>query len=257
MLLKLGSKGEDVKSLQSKLGIPVSGCFDVDTRTAVKEFQRTHNLVVDGVVGDKTWHLLIYGIVYDPLQIHITRLPNRKIDYIVVHFTAGSNSRPGQARATKKVFEQRQASADFCVDDRDIVQFNPNIADYYCWAVGDSLKTSVAGGKYHGLASNKNTINIEICSTCTPPKSVTYPNHSGWLFSDDVLNNTKKLIDLLINKYNIPKNHIIRHYDVTGKPCPGIVGWNNEPTSDIYGKKGESVGNSDKWEAFKNYFLTH
>ena len=32
--------------------------------------------------------------------------------------------------------------------------------------------------------------------------------------------------DNLIEKYNIPKDHIIRHYDVSGKACPGIIGWN-------------------------------
>lgn len=253
MTLKLGSKGEDVKTLQMKLDIDVDGDFGTQTREAVKEFQRTHNLVVDGVVGDKTWILLMDNIIYDPLKVHITRLPNRKIDYIVIHFTAGTTSHPGKAKTVKKVFEQRQASADFCVDDRDIIQFNPSIKDYYCWAVGDSLKTSTSGGKYHSLATNKNTINIEICSNCTPPtaQGIAYPNHSGWIFSEESLNNTIRLVKLLMNRYNIDKEHVIRHYDVTGKSCPGIIGWNDEDIINIDGKKAGEKGNSNQWKKFK------
>ena len=55
MLLKLGSEGEDVKKLQSKLGVEVIGKFGPKTEAAVKAWQSAHGLTADGIVGDGTW----------------------------------------------------------------------------------------------------------------------------------------------------------------------------------------------------------
>lgn len=41
----------------------LSGTFDEETQIAVKEFQRTANLCVDGVVGSLTWAALIYPVL--------------------------------------------------------------------------------------------------------------------------------------------------------------------------------------------------
>ncbi len=60
MLLKKGSKGEDVKSLQIQLnsygnyGLTADGIFGDKTLAAVKDFQSKNNLTVDGIVGQKT-----------------------------------------------------------------------------------------------------------------------------------------------------------------------------------------------------------
>jgi putative chitinase len=55
MLLKIGSNGEDVKKLQSFLGLTPDGIFGNGTLSSVKSWQSTHGLVSDGVVGDVTW----------------------------------------------------------------------------------------------------------------------------------------------------------------------------------------------------------
>ena len=59
MLIKLGSKGGDVKSLQEKLGLKADGSFGPGTEKAVKEWQTKNGLTVDGVIGDKSWSLLM------------------------------------------------------------------------------------------------------------------------------------------------------------------------------------------------------
>ena len=47
--------------------------------------------------------------------------------------------------------------------------------------------------------------------------------------------------------------NIIRHYDVTGKICPGIIGWNEEVIYNINtGKATSKRSTSDKWIEFKN-----
>jgi putative chitinase len=55
MLLKVGSKGEDVKKLQSFLGLGADGSFGPGTEKAVKNWQSANGLTPDGLVGDGTW----------------------------------------------------------------------------------------------------------------------------------------------------------------------------------------------------------
>ena len=59
MLLKIGSKGDDVSKIQEKLGInPTTGNFGPITEAKVKEYQTLKGIEVDGIVGDDTWKLL-------------------------------------------------------------------------------------------------------------------------------------------------------------------------------------------------------
>ena len=55
MLLKKGDNNEDVKKLQTKLGIEPMGNFGPKTETAVKEWQAKNGLTADGIVGPATW----------------------------------------------------------------------------------------------------------------------------------------------------------------------------------------------------------
>lgn len=63
MLLKLGSRGNEVKNLQSALkflGYPIAvdSIFGEGTKDIVEMFQRDNSLSDDGVVGNKTWKKL-------------------------------------------------------------------------------------------------------------------------------------------------------------------------------------------------------
>jgi putative chitinase len=58
MILKNGSKGEDVKKLQVKLGVEAIGTFGPKTEAAVKAWQSANGLKADGIVGDGTWSKL-------------------------------------------------------------------------------------------------------------------------------------------------------------------------------------------------------
>ena len=246
-MLKIGNKGEEVKKLQEALGINNDGIFGKQTEEAVKLFQKKNGLEVDGIVGDKTWAALGFkdeiNIIKMPLGVHISKAPNREIKYLAIHFTAGSSSKAGSAKSVKHVFEQRKASADFCVDDRDMVQFNPDLHNYYCWAVGDG------NGKYG--VTNKNSISIEICSSLKKGTSAAVPNHSGWYFTDAALENAVKLSKYLMKKYNIPIDRVIRHYDASRKSCPGLVGWNDGTLYKEDGSKTKEKNNSNEWIKFK------
>ncbi len=61
--LRFGNTGNSVRVLQWLLlthgyAIEIDGIFGALTETAVKAFQNRRNLVVDGIVGQKTWYQL-------------------------------------------------------------------------------------------------------------------------------------------------------------------------------------------------------
>lgn len=64
-VLKYGSKGQEVKTLQRLLNSMgyacggVDGIFGANTEKAVKAFQKAERLDVDGVVGEDTWTALL------------------------------------------------------------------------------------------------------------------------------------------------------------------------------------------------------
>ena len=68
MLLKIGSKGEDVKKLQAKLGTTADGSFGPGTEKLVKEWQASNGLTADGIVGDGTWSKM-FGETTQPVQV--------------------------------------------------------------------------------------------------------------------------------------------------------------------------------------------
>jgi N-acetyl-anhydromuramyl-L-alanine amidase AmpD len=56
--LRRGATGALVKEVQGKVGAPVTGTFDAATEAAVRQFQRQHDLVPDGIVGPRSWATL-------------------------------------------------------------------------------------------------------------------------------------------------------------------------------------------------------
>lgn len=166
--------------------------------------------------------------------------PSRDIKYIVIHYTAGSTSRAGTASNTASMFSQYglNASADFIVDDSTIVQFNPDLYNRSCWHCGDG-KAGTKGGSYYGKCTNFNSIGIEVCSTNSNWSASDWANSTKWSFTDAVVNKAIELTKYLMKEFNIPASNVIRHYDVSGKLCPGIIGWNADS------------GDESKWKAFK------
>lgn len=85
MLLKTGSRGEDVRRVQEILGIDADGIFGPKTLAAVKLFQREHGLKEDGIVGPITWDALLIQEDVDnvpPEKVEIASKPFRQpVDY--------------------------------------------------------------------------------------------------------------------------------------------------------------------------------
>ena len=127
-------------------------------------------------------------------------------------------------------------SADFICDDATSVQYNPDPRNRYTWAVGGTKYPNSKGGSLYGKVTNKNSISVEVCSTSKTGKPLS-ANASGWSFTDAVIDQTVELTKYLMAEYGIDADHVIRHYDVTGKWCPGIFGWNKESGSEAAWQK--------------------
>ena len=92
--LRRGSKGSEVKELQYALSLIPDGIFGPVTEEAVKDYQQSHGLEADGIVGAATWKSLlsVFGTnlekdLSDNI-FSITRPPVRTINEIILHCTA-------------------------------------------------------------------------------------------------------------------------------------------------------------------------
>ena len=82
MTLKKGMNGLHVQGLQELLHIYPDGKFGPLTEEAVKEFQKAHGLVADGIVGEKTWAAL------KAAEKGELKKSTRTINEIIVHCSA-------------------------------------------------------------------------------------------------------------------------------------------------------------------------
>lgn len=137
--------------------------------------------------------------------------------YIVVHYTGAGSSSPGNALANCKYFAacNRNASADFFIDDSGIWQYNPDISRYYTWAVGDGY------GKY-GI-TNANSIEIEVCQGA----------YADYPFTSNQISYLTQLVSHLMKQYGISKDHVVRHYDASRKLCPYYYAKNSNAWLDL------------------------
>jgi len=105
MLLKVGSKGKEVKELQEFLEIGADGIFGKGTELFVKKWQSENGLVADGIVGPVTWDAMGLATTDSSEQIYTTEnglviekyfLPKGEYkngptnkEYVFLHHTAG------------------------------------------------------------------------------------------------------------------------------------------------------------------------
>lgn len=153
------------------------------------------------------------------------------IKFIVIHYVGAT----GDAEANINYYNQptvTNASADFYIGHNgDVWQYNTQLESRYCWHCGTKYTYK------HSECRNPNSIGIEMC---VKNGNGNYnANSKGWYFTQATIDSAIELTKYLMDKYNIPASNVIRHYDVTGKLCPGVIGWN--PAS----------GDESKWNEFK------
>jgi len=83
MTLKVGSKGEEVKALQAKLGLAVDGNFGPGTEAKLKAWQTANGLTADGIAGPST--LAKLGVSVSTAQVPAVQQPTFKLDKLKGH----------------------------------------------------------------------------------------------------------------------------------------------------------------------------
>lgn len=177
MLLKKGSKGNEVKLLQEFLGIEDDGIFGKGTESAVKKWQSKNGLHADGIVGPATWNTM--GIISTDntentkttesgLLINKSYLSKDeyfkgpvKSEYVFIHHTAGwqnpynvitdwENDTRGRI-ATEFVIGGQSVKGNDDKYDGEIVQAFPQGG--YGWHLG-------TGNSF----MHRNSVGIEVCN---------------------------------------------------------------------------------------------
>lgn len=138
-----------------------------------------------------------------------------RIRYIVIHYVGAL----GGAKANCVYYGggNRSASAHYYVDfDGSVWQSveDKNIA----WHCGASTYV-------HPECRNANSLGIELC---VRKKNTAQLNASDkdWYFEDATVKAAASLVKSLMEKYKVPAERVIRHYDVTGKICPNPFVYN-------------------------------
>ena len=130
-----------------------------------------------------------------------------QVDWIVVHYTANlGDTAQNNAEYFAREVLRRKASAHFFVDEREVWSSVPiyRIA-YHC---GGGLQ-GAGGHTHHQKCTNTNSIGVEICMT-----------ERNACIRHGAIRHAAELVRWLMDRYGVDIDHVIRHYDVTGKNCP-------------------------------------
>jgi putative chitinase len=76
MLLRKGDNNDNVKQLQKKLHLDPVGNFGPKTEEAVKLWQAAHGLTADGIVGDKTWGMIMGEEEHEEVKQQVAAVAN-------------------------------------------------------------------------------------------------------------------------------------------------------------------------------------
>lgn len=137
-----------------------------------------------------------------------------RIKYIVIHYVGAL----GGAEENCKYYASKYlgASAHYFVGfDGEIWQ---SVED------GDIAWHCGASTYKHAECRNSNSIGIEMCVRSKGSQSAT---SKDWYFEQETVDAAIELTRYLMKKYNVPADHVIRHYDVTGKICPNPYVYNS------------------------------
>lgn len=140
------------------------------------------------------------------------------VRYIVMHYTANNGD---TARNNCDYYHRvggLQASAHYFVDEHGVMQ---SVRE------GDTAWHCGARAYWHPECRNANSIGIEMCSRKRADGS--------YYIKPETVANAAALAKDIMQRYGIDTDHVLRHYDVTGKRCP--MPWVDDPT---------------QWTAFKD-----
>lgn len=164
------------------------------------------------------------------------------IKYIVLHYTANDGDTAENNAKYFQTAHKPASSAHYFVDDNKIALSVPD--NYIAYSVGGNRYFDIektGGGKLYKKVTNANSISIEMCGTKKDGKGTA---------SEKTMKNAADLCLELMKKYNVDIDHVVRHFDVTGKHCP--VYFMSEPSWEKFKDRIRSYG----FQTDKSYTTT-
>lgn len=141
----------------------------------------------------------------DPSNYYPGRGGN-SIKYIVMHYTANDGD-TDEGNAHYFQGAGRRASAHYFVDEDSVTRPSATTNAH-------ALRRRSRGVQLHplrGICMNRNSLGVEMCSDIVGGKYTITPQ---------TVDRAVELVKYLMAKYGIDVDHVVRHYDVTGKLCP-------------------------------------
>lgn len=141
----------------------------------------------------------------DPSNHYAGRNGNQ-IRYIVLHYTA-NNGDTAQNNADYFARANQKASAHYFVDENEVWQ---SVRDTdAAWHCGGAIESD--HHPLRGICTNRNSLGVEMCSDIVGGK---------YVITAQTVTRAVELVKMLMAKYSVPIDRVVRHYDVTGKACP-------------------------------------
>ena len=190
MVLKLGSKGNEVKVLQEKLNLKADGIFGPLTEEAVKDFQRSNGLEVDGIVGTNT---------LSKLNLSVNK---RNIKELIVHCSATPEGKDYSVDTIRQWHLQRGFS-----------DIGYHYVIYRDGSIHIGRDESIIGA--HCTGHNTNSIGVCYIGGCASDGKT--PKDTRTLQQKESLLSLLKTL-----KIKYPNAKIYPHYKFAAKACPSF-----------------------------------
>jgi hypothetical protein len=277
-ILKLGSKGESVKTLQQFLKIGVDGTFGPQTETAVKTWQKSHGLIDDGIVGKNTWaamgilntdnaengevdHALKINQHYMPVGTYFAGPVPKK--WIFLHHTAGWED-PYQVADMWARDNRGNVATEFILGGQSVRDGSTKFD-------GELIQCFPEGGYgWHTGTGNsvmhRNSVAIEVCNMGQIVNGKTYVDTVAksdqviklakpfrglqyWHdYSDAQIITLKRWILFIAKKYNIdPRIGLVQHIKAKGADGFDVIDAKAESTPGMYSHTNVLRGKVDMY----------
>lgn len=276
--LRLGSKGESVKTLQEFLKIKVDSDFGPQTETAVKAWQKANGLISDGIVGKNTWaamgilntdnaensevdHALKINQHYMPVGSYFAGpVPKR---WIFLHHTAGWEN-PYQVADMWARDNRGNVATEFILGGQSVRDGNIKFD-------GELIQCFPEGGYgWHTGTGNsvmhRNSVAIEVCNMGQIVNGKTYVGTVAksdqviklakpfrglqyWHdYSDAQILTLKRWILFVAKKYNIdPRIGLVQHVKAKGADGFDVIDAKAEATPGMYSHTNVLRGKVDMY----------
>ena len=156
------------------------------------------------------------------------------LKYIIIHYTG--NKKDTALNNAKYFHNNKVLAGANCFIDGEGVVYKSTPISKRTYSVGVLHNKTYA--KYWGVATDRNSINIEIAC-----------DKGNYESTDKAIEYAIELTRFYMKKYNIPASHVLRHKDVCGKNCPAYF-WDDKKWEKEFKSKldGEIKPAYAKWK---------